>query len=114
MLKPLKVSGVFNNTAIEESAMAAATEPDLATLQGDIQQLRADFAKMTATMRDMSVGGISKAGERAQLSAEKMWGEVKRQAEQVGHEIEERPFTSALAAFSTGLILGMLLNARRG
>jgi hypothetical protein len=43
-----------------------------------------------------------------------MWGEVKRQAQQVGHEIEERPLASAIAAFSTGLILGMILNARKG
>ena len=43
-----------------------------------------------------------------------MWGEVRQKAQQVGHEIEERPLTSALGAFSTGLLLGMLLNARRG
>jgi ElaB/YqjD/DUF883 family membrane-anchored ribosome-binding protein len=94
--------------------MAASTEIDVARLQGDIQQLRADFAKMTATMRELAGSGLTQAGEAAQASAERVWGEVKRQAQQVGHEIEERPFTSALAAFSTGLILGMLVNSRRG
>jgi len=94
--------------------MAASLQPDLATLQSDIQQLRADFAKITADMRDFANNGMSQASGKAQESAEKMWGVVKRQAQEVGNEIEERPFASALAAFGTGLVLGMLLNARRG
>jgi ElaB/YqjD/DUF883 family membrane-anchored ribosome-binding protein len=94
--------------------MAAPSEPDIATLQADIQQLRADFAKMATTMRDVAGSGIAKAGDKAQASAERAWVEVKRQAQQVGHEIEERPFASALTAFGTGLILGLLLSVRRG
>jgi ElaB/YqjD/DUF883 family membrane-anchored ribosome-binding protein len=93
--------------------MAASIQPDLATLQADIQQLRADFAKITTDMRDYAGNGMSQATGKAQQSAEKAWGEVRRQAQQVGHEIEERPFASALAAFGTGLVLGMLLNTRR-
>ncbi len=93
---------------------AATTQPDLATIQADLQQLRDDFAKMSSDMKNYAGNGLSTAGEQAQVSAEKMWGEVKRQAQQVGHEIEERPLASAVAAFSTGLILGMILNARRG
>jgi ElaB/YqjD/DUF883 family membrane-anchored ribosome-binding protein len=94
--------------------MAASTEFDLATLQADIQQLRTDFAKMATDMRNIASSGVSQAGGKAQESAERMWSEVRRQAESVGQEIEERPFASALVAFSTGLILGMLLNSRRG
>ena len=89
-------------------------QPDLSTLQADIQALRADFAKMTADMRDLANSGFTRASATAQDSAERMWGEVKRQAQVVGQEIEERPVTCALAAFSTGLILGMLLSGRRG
>ena len=94
--------------------MAASMETDLATLQADIQQLRADFAKMTTDIGNAAANGYSQASGKAQESAEKMWGEMRQKAQQVGHEIEERPFASALAAFSTGLLLGMLLNARRG
>lgn len=94
--------------------MAASVQPDLATLQADIAQLRADFAKITTDMKDYAANGMSRAGGQAQVSAEKMWDEVRHKAQQVGHEIEERPFASALAAFSTGLLLGMLLNGRRG
>ena len=95
-------------------AMTTSIPADISTLQADIQKLRDDFATMTSDIRTYASSGISKAGGQAQVSAEKMWGEVRRQAEQVGHEIEERPFTSALAAFSTGLILGLLFHGRRG
>jgi len=93
--------------------MAASVQPDLATLQADIQQLRADFAKMASDMRGFANSGVSQATGKAQESAEKMWGEVRRHAGQVGQEIEERPLASALVAFSTGLVLGLLLNGRR-
>ncbi|HYM73620.1 MAG TPA: hypothetical protein VET89_11605 [Stellaceae bacterium] len=94
--------------------MADSVQPDLATLQADIAQLRADFAKITADMRDYAASGVARAGGQAQVSAEKMWDEVKRQAQTVSQEIEERPLVSALAAFASGLVLGMLVNSRRG
>jgi ElaB/YqjD/DUF883 family membrane-anchored ribosome-binding protein len=54
------------------------------------------------------------AANRYSPASGKIWGEVRRQAQQVSQEIEQRPFISALAAFATGLLLGVLLNARRG
>jgi ElaB/YqjD/DUF883 family membrane-anchored ribosome-binding protein len=93
--------------------MAASNQSDLATLQADIQQLRADFAKMTTDIREIAGSGIGKAQGKAQESAERMWGEVSRQAQQVGQEIEARPFASALVAFSVGLVFGLILNGRR-
>jgi ElaB/YqjD/DUF883 family membrane-anchored ribosome-binding protein len=94
--------------------MAASMETDFAALQADIQQLRADFAKMTTDVRNLATNGYTQASGKAQDSAEKVWSEVRRQAQNVTQEIEERPFASALASFATGLLLGMLLNARRG
>ena len=94
-------------------AMPASPPPDLTTLQADIQQLRADFAKMTTDMRGFASHRVASANGKAQESAEQIWSEVRQKAQQVGNEIEERPFASALAAFATGLILGMLLNGRR-
>ena len=94
--------------------MADPTEPDLATLQADIRQLRADFAKMAADMRGLANSGYTQAKGQAQESAEKIWDEMRHQAESVSREIEERPFASALVSFATGLVLGMLLNGRRG
>ncbi len=94
--------------------MAAPIENDFATLQSDLAKLRDDFAKMTTDMRDIASNRVTQAKGQAQESAEKMWGEVRRQAQSVGQEIEERPYASALASFATGLLLGMLLNSRRG
>lgn len=93
--------------------MAASLQPDLATLQADIQQLRDDFAKMTTDMRNFAGSRAASAGGMAQESAEKIWGDVRQKAQQVGQEIEERPFISALAAFSTGLMLGVFFPSRR-
>jgi ElaB/YqjD/DUF883 family membrane-anchored ribosome-binding protein len=93
--------------------MAASMENDLATLQADIQQLRADFAKMTTDMRSFASNGYAQASSKATEQADRMWGEVRRQAQNVTQEIEERPFASALVSFATGLVLGMLLNTRR-
>jgi ElaB/YqjD/DUF883 family membrane-anchored ribosome-binding protein len=101
-------------SATKESHMATSIEPDIATLQADIQQLRTDLAKMTTTMRDVAGKSIAQVGDKAQASAEKVWVEVKRQAQQVGHEIGDRPLTATLAAFGTGLVLGLLLSVRRG
>jgi ElaB/YqjD/DUF883 family membrane-anchored ribosome-binding protein len=94
--------------------MAESIETDFSALQADIQQLRTDFAKMATDMRNIAANGYSQASGKAQESAEKAWGEMRRQVENVGQEIEERPFASALVSFATGLVLGMLLNARRG
>lgn len=94
--------------------MAASMETDFAALQADIQQLRADFAKMTTDMKSLANNGYTQASGKAQESAEKMWGEMRRQADNLTQEIEDRPFASALVAFSTGLVLGILFNARRG
>lgn len=93
--------------------MAAVTESDLHTLQSQIQELRNDFTKTVATLREVASSGVQQASDAAQASAERAWGEVKRQANTVTREIEERPLTAALTAFGTGVLLGFLLSGRR-
>ena len=86
---------------------------DITALQTDIKQLRADFAKIAGTIRDLATNSVTEAGQQAQLSTEKAWTEVKRQAGNVTREIEDRPVASALTAFCAGMLLGLLLNGRR-
>lgn len=86
---------------------------DIAALQSEIKQLRADFAKIAGTMREIASNRVSEAGQQMQQSSEKVWTEVKRQAGNVGREIEDRPVASALTAFGAGILLGLLLNGRR-
>ena len=52
--------------------------------------------------------------DSALATAEKMWTEVKRQAQQVGHEIEDRPLVSAFTALGAGIAIGVLFGGRRG
>ncbi len=93
--------------------MAEKANAEIAALEAEIQQLRADFAKLTDTMSEMATNGVDGTGE-PYASAEKVWSEVQRQAGSLGREIEERPIAAALTAFGAGLFLGRLLTARRG
>jgi ElaB/YqjD/DUF883 family membrane-anchored ribosome-binding protein len=89
------------------------TNTDIAALQTEIKQLRADVAKIVGTMREIASNTVAGAGQQVQDSSEKVWTEVKRQAGNVGAEIENRPVASALTAFGAGILLGLLLNGRR-
>ena len=60
--------------------MAASMDDDLATVQADIRQLRADIGKMASDMRTLADNGYTRAKGQAQDSAEKIWGEMRRQA----------------------------------
>ncbi len=94
--------------------MADQTNTDIAVLQTEIKQLRADVAKIAETMRDIANNGVAGAGQRVQASTEKIWTEVKRKAGTAGREIEERPVASVLTAFGAGVLLGFFHNRRRG
>jgi ElaB/YqjD/DUF883 family membrane-anchored ribosome-binding protein len=97
-----------------EAKMATATAPDVAALESEIRQLRAGLEAATEKMRGLRNGEASNGQASTFGAAERMWSEVKQQAQQVGHEIEERPLVSALTAFGAGIALGVLLGARRG
>ena len=94
--------------------MADQTTADIAALQTEIKQLRTDFAKIAGTMRELASHGVAEAEEKVAASADRVWTEAKRHAQNVGREIEERPIASALTAFATGVILGLLMSGRRG
>jgi ElaB/YqjD/DUF883 family membrane-anchored ribosome-binding protein len=94
--------------------MASATETDIQALQEQLQQLRSDFAALSATLKDLARHGLGEAAQRASAPGERAWAEVKRQADAVTQEIEEKPIASALTAFGIGLVLGVLVNSRRG
>jgi ElaB/YqjD/DUF883 family membrane-anchored ribosome-binding protein len=93
--------------------MADQAKTEIAELQSEIKQLRADFAKLTDTMSDIASNVVAGTGEPL-ASAEKVWDEVQRQAGSLGREIEERPIAAVLTAFGAGLFLGRLLTALRG
>ena len=78
-------------------------------LKKDIEQLKRDLRALTE-----SVKHSSQARAQAGLdSARHKYDEIKREADNytqdIGSEIEARPFTSVLAAFGIGLVLGKLI-----
>ena len=88
-------------------------EPEMSELRQEIDQLRAGLDAALEKMRRLN-GGELPNGHDAFAAAEKMWAELKRQAQQVSDEIEEKPLISAVTAFSIGVTVGMLLRGRRG
>lgn len=94
--------------------MADQPSADIAALQAEIKQLRADFAQIAGTIRDLASDSVAAAGQRAQDQTERVWTEVKRQADCVSREIEEKPIPAALIAFGSGILLGLYLNRHHG
>ena len=94
--------------------MSDQVNPDIAALQTEIKQLRTDFAKIAGTIHDIASHGVATAGQQVQASTDKVWSEVKRQADSVTREIEQNPIAAALTAFGAGILLGLLLNRHRG
>lgn len=93
--------------------MTEKTETDFEKLRADMTQLRADLAKIADTMQGLVRHGKAEAFSKAQESTQRIQDEVKKRAESLAQEIEERPVGAAVTAFSIGLILGLLLGGRR-
>ena len=93
--------------------MTNGTDADIAVLRTEVAQLRTDLAKISDALRDLVRHGGAEAMEKLEQSGENVREEIKRKAQSVAHEIEERPIASALAAFGVGMILGMLFHGRR-
>ncbi len=93
--------------------MTTGTAADVDALRVEIKQLRADFTDLTETLRDVVRHGSEEATAKARETGERAWEEAKKRANSISHEIEEKPVTAALTAFSIGVILGLLFSGRR-
>ena len=91
-----------------------STEADIQALQAQIKELRDDLAGLTETLRDLARHGSAEATAKMRESGEKLWGEAKKKASGLAEEIEEKPVTAAVTAFSVGVLLGMIFSGRRG
>jgi ElaB/YqjD/DUF883 family membrane-anchored ribosome-binding protein len=94
--------------------MATETTSEVAALQQEIEQLQAGLDAALQKLRRLNGGELPNGHDSALASAEKMWADLRQQAQQVSHEIEERPFISAITAFGIGIAIGMLFRGRRG
>jgi ElaB/YqjD/DUF883 family membrane-anchored ribosome-binding protein len=94
--------------------MATGTEADIKALRDEIKELRESFASLSETLGDLARHGSAEAAAKARESGEKIWSEAKRRANGLTQEIEEKPVTAAMTAFSIGVLLGLIFSGRRG
>lgn len=90
----------------ETSANTAETE----ALKKDVKQLREDLAALAENFKksadEQAHAGLNKARDHFQDAAQ----EAGRYTSQWRDEIEARPYTSVIAAFGVGLLLGKLFS----
>jgi ElaB/YqjD/DUF883 family membrane-anchored ribosome-binding protein len=88
--------------------MSQSQETD--AIKKDMEQLRHDLAALAEAVKR---GGQQRAQAGAEAAREK-FDEVRReaasQAEHCSNHIRERPFTSVLAAFGVGLLIGKIIS----
>jgi ElaB/YqjD/DUF883 family membrane-anchored ribosome-binding protein len=90
-----------------------STEIDVKSLQADIEQLRAELAGLTETIRDVAHDRATEAVAAARETGERVWTEAKQHLQSVAKEIEDKPLTATVAAFGFGVLLATLLRGRR-
>lgn len=78
-------------------------------LKRDIEQLRTDLAALAQTYKAAGEQQVEARLDSARGKVNELRNEATRRTQDVGSEIEARPFTSVLAAFGIGLVLGKLI-----
>ncbi|GGF64955.1 hypothetical protein GCM10007301_25920 [Azorhizobium oxalatiphilum] len=89
-----------------------ATEPSLADVRADLEQLRADFSKLVETLSATAKHGVEGAAYDAEAAVgeAQVWAE--EQADTLRASIQEKPFTAIAIAAGVGALLGHLLLRR--
>ena len=90
------------------------TAPALDAITNDLAALKRDFAALLADLRAAPTANMTAAAEQLTNKAANLCGDASAQAEKgvklVAQEIEARPLTSLLLAFSVGFIASRLLS----
>ena len=87
---------------------------ELEAVKQDLSALRRDIGGLSDAVRTAGGQKGEAAYERVRERGEALRQQGEDVLDRVGHRIDERPTTSVLTAFGTGLLAGMLLNQRRG
>jgi len=90
----------------------SATDSDVKALSDELKQLRAEFAKLGQLLESAARNAGNEAAQAARETGERAWNEVKRNADDLAHRIEDRPVTAAATAFGIGVVLGFLFGGR--
>jgi ElaB/YqjD/DUF883 family membrane-anchored ribosome-binding protein len=96
-----------------EMAMPHGNDTGAQALRAEMKQLQTDIAKLGETLRNTAYASGAATIERAKIGAGNAWSEVKGKTQGLTQEIEEKPLTAVLSAFSIGVLLGMIFGSRR-
>lgn len=76
-----------------------STSPETDALRQDMEQLRKDLSALSENIKRRSNDQLQAGMESA-----------RHRVDELGGEIQSRPYTSVLAAFGVGLLLGKILS----
>ena len=95
--------------------MASADEfsKEMDQLRKELTTLRHELGSLVASVKDQAGKQGEKVADLAQNTGKAVRNQTKAAGESMGKTIEERPLTSALVAFSSGFVIGMLLSNKR-
>lgn len=89
---------------------------ELDQLRSDVADLKDDMASLVGTLKNAGIEQgrqyYNKAYEKARSAGDSVRDKADEAYGAFGREVGERPLTSALAAFGTGFVVGMLLDRR--
>ncbi|HET7315096.1 hypothetical protein [Salinisphaera sp.] len=78
-------------------------------LKKDLDALRKDLRELAESVRSSGEQRYQDGLDQARHTYEDLRSQASKRSQEVGAEIEARPFTSVFAAFGIGLVLGKLL-----
>lgn len=93
--------------------MSSSTDADIKALRADLAQLREDFAQVLTRLKHLTVNSGDKLGDAGSAAAAEITDEIKARVSGIAKEIENKPLSSALAAFAGGVLIGALLRGSR-
>ena len=95
--------------------MASADEfsKEMDQLRKEFSTIRHELGTLMASAKDQAGKQGEKVVDLAQNTEKAVRNQTKAAGESVGRTIEERPLTSALVAFGSGCVIGMLLSNKR-
>jgi len=83
--------------------------PETDALKQDIERLKNDLSELAESYRAEGEKRAQAGVDSARGKYNEMRNDAARHTQDLGSEIEARPFTSVVAAFGVGLLLGKLI-----
>ena len=81
-------------------------------IKKDFDALRSDVLKLTESIKDTTGKKVQAGAEQAKDSASQVRQSADEAVGKLGKEIENKPFSSVLAALGIGYLIGLLLHRR--